>query len=992
MAGQFPQPFDSEAAASGLADWQRRAAALDDIEASARAETLAAPGPGRELLSAIFGNSPFLTRALLRDLTFSSRLAQQSPAELLDACLEQLRLEAAATADVEPLMSCLRRTKERVALLIAVADIGGQWPLTEVVGRLSSFAALTLQLALDHLLREAAEAGELRLDDLTQPARGSGLSILAMGKLGAGELNYSSDIDLIVLYDQDLVDYSGSATPLDCFVRITRSLVRIMQERTGDGYVFRTDLRLRPDTGSTPPAISMAAAETYYESVGQNWERAALIKARPVAGDLAAGLGFLERIAPFIWRRHLDFAAIEDIHSIKRQIHSHRGHSQVAVAGHNIKVGRGGIREIEFFAQTQQLIAGGRDHSLRVADTCGALRALAANGSLATPVAEEMIAAYEFLRRLEHRMQMVADEQTQELPADSAGLERLATFMGFADIGAFDTELLGHLHVVENHYAKLFEHSPELGDVGNLVFTGTDDDPETIETLKELGFGEPATVAALVRGWHHGSYRATRSVRARELLTELMPALLKALASTANPDTAMIKFDEFLNRLPTGVQLFSLFYARPGLLDLVAEIMGSAPRLAERLSRHPTLLDGVIDGDPVESWPGRAALAQEMAEQLATARDFEDVLDIARRWGQNRMFQVGLEMLRNSIDSVSAGSVLSDLAEVLIAALMSSVAEEFETRHGVVPGGSFAVLGLGKLGAREMTPESDLDLMFCYDCPADSTSSDGAKPLNPTEYYARLSKRLINALTALTGEGRLYEVDMRLRPSGAKGPIAVHIEGFARYQRETAWTWEHMALVRGRVICGPAAIAAAIEEIIGDTIRAPRQSADLMAEIVAMRQRIEREHGSDNPWSVKHVRGGIVDLDFICQALILEHAASRPEIITGNTANGFRRLAKAGCLDGRTAEELMAASELLHNVQSFLRLSLRQAAPAEELPEGLKAALALAVGAADFTELSGRLLAAQSDVRHHFDVLVASRAAAPTESPPGSPADARQQA
>ncbi len=344
MASQIPQAFDADAAANGLADWHRRAAALDDLEATRQAEVLAAPGQGRELLAAIFGNSPFLSRVLLRDPAFSGRLAVETPAELLDACLEQLSRQAAAADDIAGLMTCLRRAKERVALLVAVADIGGYWPLSEIVGRLSAFAELALSLAVDHLLQAAAAAGELRLADWDQPSQGSGLSIIAMGKLGASELNYSSDIDLIVLFDQDLIDYTGPATPLDCFVRLTRGLVRIMQERTGDGYVFRTDLRLRPDTGSTPPAISMAAAESYYESVGQNWERAALIKARPVAGDIAAGQGFLERIAPFIWRKHLDFAAIEDIHSIKRQINSRRGHSQVAVAGHNIKLGRGGIR------------------------------------------------------------------------------------------------------------------------------------------------------------------------------------------------------------------------------------------------------------------------------------------------------------------------------------------------------------------------------------------------------------------------------------------------------------------------------------------------------------------------------------------------------------------------------------------------------------------------------------------------------------------------
>ncbi|HET6224088.1 MAG TPA: glutamine-synthetase adenylyltransferase, partial [Dongiaceae bacterium] len=508
----------------------------------------------------------------------------------------------------------MRLARRRVALTVALADITQTWPLERVTAALSDFADLSIGLAARHLLGRAAQAGDILLPSTEDPARDSGLVVIGMGKLGSRELNYSSDIDLIILYDPEKVQYRGSRTVQDFFVRITRDLVRMLQERTDAGYVFRTDLRLRPDPASTPLALSVLAAETYYEGMGQNWERAAMIKARAVAGDQAAGELFLRLLRPFVWRKHLDFAAIQDIHSIKRQIHAVKGFRDIAVGGHNIKLGRGGIREIEFFAQTQQLIWGGRNADLRQAGTCAAIQALVEAGRVQPQTAEELVAAYRFLRHVEHRLQMIDDRQTQTLPAAGPELDALTRFAGFASTDAFAEELMRHLGNVEDHYAELFEEAPSLGGPGSLVFTGKENDPETVATLGRMGFADGASTSNIVRGWHHGRYRAMRSTRARELLTEIMPRLLEALARTSSPDTAFARFDEFLRRLPAGVQLFSLLHANPGLLDLIAEIMGSAPRLAEYLSRNAGLLEAVLVRGFFDPPPPPAGLARDLQD------------------------------------------------------------------------------------------------------------------------------------------------------------------------------------------------------------------------------------------------------------------------------------------------------------------------------------------------------------------------------------------
>lgn len=971
----LPRPANADHVRIGLDRWRERADQQTDPALADFMADVADDPAGRALLEAVLGNSPFLSQCLIAEPAVLRNFLTYGSDSVFAELLGTVRQATAGEGDTSRVMQALRIARRQVALAVALADLTGAWALEQVTGALSDFADAALGIVCTHLLRRAAETGEIVLPSPETPEHGSGLVVIGMGKLGARELNYSSDIDLIILYEKESVDYRGKRTIQDFFVRLARDLVRILQDRTADGYVFRTDLRLRPDPASTPLAMSVLAAETYYEGMGQNWERAAMIKARAVAGDLEAGARFLRRLTPFVWRKHLDFAAIQDIHSIKRQIHAVKGYRHIAVGGHNIKVGRGGIREIEFFAQTQQLIWGGRDASLRQPATCDAIRALVAAGRVKPEVAEEMIAAYRHLRMVEHRLQMIDDQQTQTLPPEGQELDHLARFCGYESTQAFTEELLHHLGKVEDHYAELFEEAPSLSGPGSLVFTGTEDDPDTLRTLASLGFSDGAAISSVVRGWHTGRYRAMRSARARELLTELMPALLQALGRTAHPDIAFARFDDFLRALPSGVQLLSLLYANPRLLDLIAEIMGGAPRLAEHLSRNPALLEAVLGHGFFEFLPPKEALEKELHKLLAQAADFQDVLDLTRRWVKDHQFQIGVALLRGAIDGHVAGGPLTDVADAAIAALMPHVATEFAKQHGTLPGDGLAVVGLGKLGSRELMLGSDIDLVFLYDTGEDDSTvataqSDGPKPLSPIQYYARLSQRAINAITAQTGEGRLYEVDMRLRPSGNSGPIATSLNAFRRYQQTEAWTWEHLALTRARVIAAAPRLAERIDAVLRDILTRPRDSELLAAEVADMRARIAETHREDRPWDIKHRRGGLIDVEFIAQFLQLRHGSTHPEALHPNTAEALRRMASAGVLDTRTAEELESALVLWHRIQAMQRLVVEHFFAEESLPEGLRATIARGAGEPSFDALKSRMAEVAETVRRHFERLI----------------------
>ncbi len=801
----------------------------------------------------------------------------------------------------------------------------------------------------------------------------AGYIVIAMGKYGAGELNYSSDIDLIVFYDPERTRLAPEVEPQSFFVRLTRDLVQLMEERTGDGYVFRTDLRLRPDPGATQLALSREAALIYYEGVGQNWERAALIKARACAGDLEAGRRLLEDLAPFIWRKYLDYAAIADIHAMKRQIHAHKGFGRIAVAGHNIKLGRGGIREIEFFVQTQQLIAGGRQRDLRTSQTLEALKRLAARGWIKEAVGAELAEAYLFLREIEHRLQMVADEQTQEVPDDPQRLLSFALFCGFADMEAFAAALRARLETVQRHYAALFEDSPELTPGGvNMVFAGEEDDPATVAALKAMGYSQPGQVLATMRGWHHGRYPAVRTPRAREMLTEVQPLLITALAGTADPDRAFASFDRFLSELPAGVQLFSLWRANPNLLRLLADMLGTAPRLARILSRRRRLLDAVLDPGTLGMLPTADELDRLIATEIGSGEhDMQYVLDRARVTGSEQQFLIGIRVLSGAIKANQAGGAYALLAERLIDHLKGATERELVRTHGRVPGGGAAVIGMGKLGGREMTAASDLDLILVYDFDPAATQSAGARPLAPTHYYTRLTQRLITALSSATAEGALYEVDMRLRPSGQQGPVATQLSSFIEYQAKEAWTWEHLALTRARVVAGPPELKARVEVAIRAALTKPRDRAKVAADVHDMRQRIAKEKGSENIWELKQVRGGLIDLEFMAQYLQLVNAAGHPEVLDQSTVEAFRRLREAGLLAAAHADILIPATRLVHDLTQILRLCVEGPFDPAAAPKGLEALLARAGDAASFAELEGRLRAVLKDVAGLFDAIVA---------------------
>jgi glutamate-ammonia-ligase adenylyltransferase len=947
---------------------------IEDGSVRQRAVALLKDVDTRRILDGIFGNSPFLTRIIHLHPHWLPRLLDEPPSDTLAALLARTHAASELPTQAD-LMRELRIAKSEAAVLIALADITGAWKLEQVTEALTAFADASVVASIEWLLRDSARRGQILRESRGLTAEGSGLAILGMGKYGSRELNYSSDIDIVVFYEPGQLPLKEGLDDGEFFVRMTKALVKILQERTEDGYVFRTDLRLRPDPGGTPVAVSLPAAENYYESRGQNWDRAAFIKARAVAGDFEAGKRFLKMLTPYIWRKNLDFAAIDDIHSMKRQIHAVGGHGTIAVAGHNIKLGRGGIREIEFFVQTQQLIAGGRDHELRGQQTCAMLDELAKKHWIEPEAADEMKSAYRFLRTLEHRLQMIADEQTHTLPATDVGLDHVACFLGFDDRTDFAEVLTGHMRRVQGHYARLFESAPPLAEEGgSLVFTGTEDDPETLETLRKLGFVQVSEMAATIRAWHTGRFASTRSPRSRELLTALMPAILRALSRTSNPDTAFTRFDQFLTKLPAGLQLFSMLYSNPGLLDLIAGICGTAPRLASYLAQNSAVLEAVVAPDFFKVIPNQDALHASLKAALTHAHDYQDVLDFARVFAREHRFRLGVRVLTGNTDAEEAGPAYAALASELVAALAPVAEDKIAERFGRVKGGRFAVVAMGKLGSEEMSAASDLDLIVIYDLDDPEALSDGAKPVFASQYYARVCQQLIGALTAPTTEGKLYEVDLRLRPSGNSGPIATHLKSFVSYQATEAWTWEHMALTRARVLSGPDELKARVSTAIAETLRRPRDIGKTAFDISDMRARVEREFPSKNPWELKYVRGGLVDLEFICQYLQLIHAHDHPEVLHPHTRTAFGRIAAARLLPSETADLLISAIGLTHNLTQVIRICVEGVFNPEEATPGLKGLLARAGNAPDFNALEAQLREAQSDVREAFERIVVSAA------------------
>jgi glutamate-ammonia-ligase adenylyltransferase len=959
-----PQLSSPDEACRRIDEWLSE---LEGEETTALRRLLDDHPQARALILGIADGSPHLWDLARADPARLVRLLQSEPQSRLDTLLADTAAAITAGCDEAETMRLLRRMKAEASLLIALADIGGVWPVMRVTAALTELADAAVGAAVRHLLDAAAHDARLRPPDPSAPESGSGYIVLAMGKMGAGELNYSSDIDLIVFYDAGAPAFVAGNEPAPFYVRLTRGLVKLLQERTADGYVFRTDLRLRPDPASTHIAVSTTAALDYYESIGRNWERAAMIKARACAGDVAAGEKLIGELSPFIWRKYLDFAAVADIHEMKRQIHAYRGHGEIAVEGHNVKLGRGGIREIEFFVQTQQLIAGGRHPELRGRETLAMLAALAEGDWIVAEAKTQLGAAYEFLRSVEHRLQMVADEQTHTLPGDREGLDRFARFLGFVDRDSFAETLLGHLRNVQRHYATLFESAPAAeARARALAFPADADDRETLDKLTAMGFKQALEASGRVRHWLAGGYRSLRGEHARQQLAELVPLLLTHFARSANPDAALLAFDRFLSGLHGAGRLFSLLRQNSDLIALIALLLGTAPRLADSLAQFPDIMDAVIDPSFFGALPEEAELNLVLDRSLKQAGSYEDFLDRIRIFAQEQMFLIGTRILSGTLSAEQAGEAFARLADMLIRLLHRAVEEDFASRHGRVSEQQAAILALGKLGGRETTASSDLDLIVIYDFDADRPESDGKRPLNGAQYFSRLTQRLISALTAQTNYGVLYEVDMRLRPSGRSGPLATHIDSFKSYQETEAWTWEHMALTRARVVSASPEFAARVEAVIRGILCAPRNAELIAGDVREMRQAIAKEKGEDDRWNLKYVAGGLIDIEFIVQYLQLVHAATTPDILDTSTVRGLDKAWRLGLLATEHAEILRPAVRLYHNLTQILRLCLPGDFDARNAAPGLCGLLMRAADVPDFATLDAFLLETQARVRRSF--------------------------
>ena len=917
-------------------------------------------------LEPAFGASPYLPGLARRDPARLGALLGADP----DARFADLmaRTVAAAAADVETAARDLRLLKAEAHLLIALCDLGGQWDLDAVTGALTRFADAATASCLESLARAELAAG--RLTRLGEGDEGPvpGWFCIAMGKQGAYELNYSSDIDISVFYDPDALPLAQGIEHQAFAVRLTQRLAEMMQNRTAEGYVFRVDLRLRPDPSSTPPAIPSPAAFDYYESVGQNWERAAFIKARPCAGDLARGRAFLSELSPFIWRKNLDFAAIADIHSIKRQIHVHKVDERVTAKGVDLKLGRGGIREIEFYVQTQQLILGGRHPELRSPRTLDALASLSEAGHVTPAALEELRQAYETLRSVEHRVQMVADEQTHRLPESDADRRRVALLSGYDRLPSFDAAISRILKTVNGRYGELFPGEEPLSSrFGSLIFTGVEDDPETLATLTRMGFSNPPRVSQTIRSWHHGHISATRTERGRELFTRLAPRLLEAAQATGAADAAFNRFADFFAKLSSGVQLQSLFLAQPRLFELIVQVMAFAPRLAVTLARRPAALDAMLDPsffEPIDIEEDRRAMSQAVAR----VEGFEAAMDAVRRVHREQAFRVGVQVMSGSASAELAGAAFADLADLCIQALAPAALAEATRIGGAFPG-QVAVVALGKCGSREMSAGSDLDLMTLYRAD-DASAVSAIKEWGAETFYGRFTQRLIAALSLPTGEGELYEVDMQLRPSGTKGPVAVSFPAFDSYYAGEAETWEHLALTRARVVWATSPdfaldAAGAVER----ALRQPRDPAATAKDVREMRELIARERPPRGFWDLKLSDGGLVDIEFAAQHLQLIHAAAGGPL-RQNTAEALAALREAGLAPEAPLLALEQAVRLQHNLTQLLKVALEDDVDPADEPKAFRALLARAGGARDLRGLTARLTAARTAARHAYDILV----------------------
>ena len=885
---------------------------------------------GEELLNDALArakvHSPFLNLQLDRFPDIAVALGRGA---LSDAIL----CARAAGEDAPDLSAALRRERSALALALAVGDLAGILPLEALMEELSDFADGALERAIATAILERTPDEEPR-----------GFAAIALGKHGSRELNYSSDIDPLFLFDPSTLPCKPREEPGQAAVRVAQRVVELLQKRDGEGYVFRVDLRLRPSPEVTPLALPVDAAISYYESSALPWERAAFIRGRHAAGDPEVGRYFLEAIHPFVWRRSLDFGAIGEIQSITRRIRDHYAQGQSFGPGYDLKRGRGGIREVEFYAQIHQLIHGGREPALRPAATLDALAALAEAGRIDRPAAAALGQAYRLERTIEHRLQMVEDRQTHSLPSDAAALDNVARLHGLPGGEDLLALLQPHVEAVAQLYTAL------AGEERRRLPLHA----EALELhLAEAGFPEPAAARVRVDAWRSGRARSLRTAAARDAFESMLPVLVDSFARSPDPMRAMNRFEDVVERLPSGVNFYRLLDARPGLTAHLAEILSHAPALADQLGRRPQLLDGLIDATAFAPVPPVEELVRDFARPEREGEDYQLILDRVRRRVNERRFAIGAQLVTGSTDALAATAGYSRVAEAAVNVLADAATAEFVARHGRVPGSELLILALGRFGGEALTNASDLDLVYVFSGTHEA-ESDGPRPLRATDYFNRLAPRVTAALSVPTASGPLYDVDTRLRPSGVDGMLAVSMESFEAYQKEQAWTWEHMALLRARPIYGSPEARVALRTVVDETLRRSRDAEAVREETLRMRREIASHKRPSGPFDVKLGPGGLVDLEFAVHTLQLQHAIG----LDPHLEIALDELHAAGLVPA----QIDPALRLLTSILVMFRLVSPSSA---EPPEPTRPLVARACGQEDWEAL----LAAHAEARQRVAEL-----------------------
>ncbi len=858
-------------------------------------------------------HSIYLRQIIFQDINLVNDIIADTPQEVFHSLMQRLSEIELDSIDFYMLQKKLRIAKKQISLVLAILDVAQIWQTKDIYQHLSIFADKVLQISLRYLLPQCLE--KLNISDEQH-----GFFILGLGKLGGCELNYSSDIDIICLFDNHKQAGATDSWELqNQYNRLVKKLLKLIDEITGDGYVFRTDLRLRPDPSSTPIVMAADTAESYYEYHGQNWERSALIKARVVAGDIQAGEKFLQRLTPFIWRKYLDFATIDAVYNMKGKINAyHLKKNNTDLLGYNIKLGRGGIREIEFFAQAWQLIWGGKIKELRVKPTLDVLAKLTQYNFISEENHQELKQAYLLFRHIEHRLQMRQDEQTHILPDNQQALADLANFSGFASLEVFNDTLMQTINRVQKIYNELFFADSDTQ--SNLVLNFNDDmklTKESEEALINLGFTDIQQLNNYLNVWFSGKYKALRHNQSVITFSEILPKLLAKVSKSKNIALTLSYLDRFLQKLPNSMQLFALLKQYDNLVDLLINILSGAPILADNITQNPSIMSALIEGGINESLVDKKQLYLDLKnKQMAfSAKDeltTEDKLQLLTSWSFNWRFIHSVQLLYGNLSPQRCAYSFSNIAEISISYISEILNEQFLEEYGAIENGEFAIIALGRLGEQKMTISSDLDLIFIYDCPDMLSMSLGKKSIYASSYYGKFFQRIINLISISSKFGKLYEIDTRLRPSGNKGPLATHIDAFAQYHKQEAWVWEKQALTKARVIYSSCdSLRDKINNIIRLSLTNIDENVDIGSEILSMQQRIKKEFANKATWNYKYMDGGLTDIEFAIEAKILKNIANFPEILQNNFQKSLQVMSHNKLIDNNEFVHLTTELNLL---------------------------------------------------------------------------------